>query len=113
MVIREGDLTESHDYKRKHIFLTFHILMVLFFELQMKPPIDPPETNIPKEVTHDKGRTHRGSEKGNRAFSNQVQAGGYLHIFLSHKKPRFFKCGLELKERVDYSQTQTRGGKRL
>jgi len=29
------------------------------------------------------------------------------------KKLPFFKCGKELKERVDYSQTQTRGGKRL
>ena len=29
------------------------------------------------------------------------------------KKLPFFKCGKELKERVDYGQTQTKGGKTL
>jgi integration host factor subunit beta len=34
-------------------------------------------------------------------------------VQIEAKKLPFFKCGKELKERVDYSQTQTRGGKRL
>jgi len=34
-------------------------------------------------------------------------------VQIEAKKLPFFKCGKVLKERLDYSQTQTRGGKHL
>jgi integration host factor subunit beta len=39
------------------------------------------------------------------------KTGGIIQV--PAKRLPFFKCGKELKERVDYPQTQTKGGKAL